>query len=1009
MYRAGLENIFAGDSGAVTYLLVACAASVLYAVRLSRVWDPVPRGLQHRSGIGLLLLVASRFLLVDRFGYGLSWSSVISFVMALVGLRLLFASAALVRMPPDRPDTRRRGATPALLCAGICFTAATIVAALAAIGTLRDDSFWRQLFILTDTAGFLALCVSSALPGESAGRQARSSGNDTTECITQPQESAPICARDNAVLRRIGEIARKIADDLPSDVVYGEIAEAIRLDAHVDYVLLRIAGSGDEYYKAVACAGVENRRDTLRSARSMSREAVRSFCREDRSYRGGFLLRWDDLEWERDSFTGSSTAWEGKNLFASTVSAGESVKALFVIGFFEAAPAENLHELVDLYTNVIRQVIQCEGYREAVLEKERLLAACREDIEGINQLKSNFISIVSHELRTPLTSVKAYTETLMDNIVSVERSTIKDFLRVMDEESERLIKLVDNILNYSCMETGLLKVEKTSCNINDMIGGALELLQSTFLENRIDCDLWVPKHSVIIDADQELIQQLIQNLFGNAIKFTPPGGKIAVTLEEEAAAVRITVQDTGKGIPEDQLEKIFERFHQVDASDTREFGGSGLGLAICKNIVDWHDGQIWVENVKEAGAKFVVLLPMNNIVVRRAPSAEYISSVRFERERYLTLLIEMLSEILQARKASIMLFDDSQEVLRIIAAKGLDPEFVENTQLEIGERIAGRVMQTGQSLHVLDIEKDIEWGHANNSMFYGTHSFICVPLKADEKVIGVLNVSDRVEGQEFTKADRELLEALGNVISGMLKKLDAFEKVSSNFEDLKEAMRRILEIRETWGSRNLTSLTLLALDVGRRLDLDEKSLTALRLGMNLYDLGMMKVPRSIRGKKEELSEKEWQTLRGHPDVGFTLVSPMGLEKRIMKIVRSHHENFDGSGYPDGLAGDEIPVESRIVNVVDTFRALITLGPYRRCFSLDEARDEIIKDSGTKFDTKVVSAFVKALGDLGAVEDHCELILTTIERKFEENASNAQKERYKTEPTQHEEHVKEATP
>jgi HD-GYP domain-containing protein (c-di-GMP phosphodiesterase class II) len=223
----------------------------------------------------------------------------------------------------------------------------------------------------------------------------------------------------------------------------------------------------------------------------------------------------------------------------------------------------------------------------------------------------------------------------------------------------------------------------------------------------------------------------------------------------------------------------------------------------------------------------------------------------------------------------------------------------------------------------------------------------------------------------------------------MLNKLDAFERVSSNFENLKESMRRILEIRETWGSRNLTNLTLIALEVGQRLSLDEKSLTALRLGMNLYDLGMMKVPRSIRGKKEELTEKEWRTLHGHPDAGYSMISPMGLEPRIMKMVRSHHENFDGSGYPDGLTGTEIPIEARIVNVVDTFRALINQGPYRRCYSLDEARNEIIKGSGTKFDPKVVSAFVKTLHSLGAVEDHGELVLAKVEREADDRGAGVE--------------------
>ena len=280
-------------------------------------------------------------------------------------------------------------------------------------------------------------------------------------------------------------------------------------------------------------------------------------------------------------------------------------------------------------------------------------------------------------------------------------------------------------------------------------------LQAKFAAAGIDTELRLPRHPCRIDADRELIAQLFQNLMANAVKFTPSGGKVTVALEQEASAARIVVQDTGTGIPEDQIEKIFERFYQIDTSNTREHGGSGLGLAICKNIVDWHEGKIWVENVKDSGAKFVVLLPMKDIIVRQAASTGSIGSRRFERERYLTLLVEMLSEFLQARKASIMLVEKDQQILRIVAAKGLDSEFVQNTKLKVGDRIAGKVAQTGKPLHVFDIESDGEYGRANNTLFYGTRSFISAPLKDGDEIIGVINVSDRVEGREFTRADRE--------------------------------------------------------------------------------------------------------------------------------------------------------------------------------------------------------------------------------------------------------------
>jgi len=785
------------------------------------------------------------------------------------------------------------------------------------------------------------------------------------------------------IVARMTAIGSMILADAPSRDVFDAMVRGIVEDSGANFAILRIAKPGGDVFEMKACAGLGDVAVEPRHSLSVSRTTFLRLCGYGEPLPDGFVVDAVKACAEPDGPVPRRAESPGGKMLLAGIEENGTAAGFFTVGFFDGAPGERLVSQVKAQRDRVLLVLQRERAKEQLRDKERSLAICREELESVNQLKSNFLSVVSHELRTPLTSVKAYTETLLDNVDTIKRETLHDFLRVMDEESERIIKLVDNILNFSRMETGHLKVERTACNLNRMIEEVHVGLQAKLAAAKIDTELRLPRHPCRIDADRELIAQLFQNLMANAIKFTPPGGKVTVTLEQEASAARIVVQDTGKGIPEDQIEKIFERFYQIDTSDTREHGGSGLGLAICKNIVDWHEGKIWVENVKDSGAKFVVLLPMKDIIVRQAVSAGFIGSRRFERERYLTLLVEMLSEFLQARKASIMLLEKDQQILRIVAAKGLDSEFVQNTRLEVGERIAGKVAQTGEPLHVFDIESDGEYGRANNTLFYGTRSFISAPLRDGDEIVGVLNVSDHVEGREFTRADRELLEALSTIIIGMLKKLDAYELVSTNFEKLKEAMRASLEMREAWGSRNLVNLTLIALTIGKKLALDERSLTALRLGMNLYDLGLMRIPRNIRIKKEELTPKEREVLRGHPNIGFALTSPMNLEDRVMKMIRSHHEHYDGSGYPDGLSGNEIPVEARIVSVVDAFRALMSEGPYRRTFSLEETRAEIEKGSLTRFDPDVVKAFGEALDDLGARDDKHELVLEAVERELQQ--------------------------
>jgi HD-GYP domain-containing protein (c-di-GMP phosphodiesterase class II) len=148
----------------------------------------------------------------------------------------------------------------------------------------------------------------------------------------------------------------------------------------------------------------------------------------------------------------------------------------------------------------------------------------------------------------------------------------------------------------------------------------------------------------------------------------------------------------------------------------------------------------------------------------------------------------------------------------------------------------------------------------------------------------------------------------------------------------------------------------------------ESSLAALYVGMNLYDVGMMKVPRHIRSKRENLSADEWGKLKKHTDLGYSLLSPMGLDERIMKMTQSHHESYDGKGYPHGIKSSETGMGVRIISVIDSFRALITHGPYRRGFSLDEAVAEISKNAEKKFDPEVVKTFLEVLDELRGSEE-----------------------------------------
>jgi signal transduction histidine kinase len=230
------------------------------------------------------------------------------------------------------------------------------------------------------------------------------------------------------------------------------------------------------------------------------------------------------------------------------------------------------------------------------------------DITERKRLENEFISLVSHELKTPMTS----TIGALDLLNSGQLGTLSDrgqqILKVAIRNTERLIRLVNNILDLERMKSGKIAIEPVQCDLQPLLIQAIEIMQA--MADKAQVQLQLEPCSVLIKLDPDRILQTLTNLLSNGIKFTEPGGTVKLKARINGDICYLSVQDTGRGIPEDKLQSIFERFQQVDASDSRSKGGTGLGLAICRHIVEQHNGKIWVESVLGKGSTFYVSLPL---------------------------------------------------------------------------------------------------------------------------------------------------------------------------------------------------------------------------------------------------------------------------------------------------------------------------------------------------------------------------------------------------------------
>ncbi len=238
------------------------------------------------------------------------------------------------------------------------------------------------------------------------------------------------------------------------------------------------------------------------------------------------------------------------------------------------------------------------------------------ELKAIEQIKDEFVSVVSHELRTPLTSIHGSLRLLNAGKFGYLGDKGQQRIAIAEKNTERLVRLVNDILDLQRMGSDKITLELKPCNTADLISTAIETMEELAQSHNIK--LGATSDSIPLCADPDSILQALTNLISNAIKFSLPDSTIWVQVENRDTDILFQVGDQGRGIPPDKLESIFERFQQVDVSDSRQKQGTGLGLAICRKIVELHQGKIWAESTLNKGSTFYFTIPKANIGQNRA-------------------------------------------------------------------------------------------------------------------------------------------------------------------------------------------------------------------------------------------------------------------------------------------------------------------------------------------------------------------------------------------------------
>ncbi len=280
-----------------------------------------------------------------------------------------------------------------------------------------------------------------------------------------------------------------------------------------------------------------------------------------------------------------------------------------------------VNELTDTKTAVLNMMEDMdEANKELVRTQDELGGSLRE-LREMDMKKDQFISIAAHELKTPLTSIHGFSQLLQDRKIADNFTKRSKYLKIMDQETKRLAKLVGDMLDLSGIDLGTVKIELSKFSVNELMDSLKKEMDIQIKDKGLESAYDVKKNIPNIETDREKLMEVLLNLISNSVKYTPKG-KITVKAFRDKENIHFIVKDTGIGISKENQEMIFDRFYQVDSSYTRKAGGTGLGLALCKEFVELLGGKIWIVSEKGKGSEFHFTLPIRGVPKEHIREAE---------------------------------------------------------------------------------------------------------------------------------------------------------------------------------------------------------------------------------------------------------------------------------------------------------------------------------------------------------------------------------------------------
>jgi GAF domain-containing protein len=603
---------------------------------------------------------------------------------------------------------------------------------------------------------------------------------------------------------------------------------------------------------------------------------------------------------------------------------------------------EDEFELMNIISNQAAIALENTSLLNQLKSKAVELEEINRKLMGTDVAKTEFLTRVSHELRTPLNSIKGAIYHLQ-RAENIAKNDEKEFHAIIADETEKLIKIIEHLIDFIRLEDEMKVVRKTMINISDLIRETFDaaLVTGRITGQKLHLTLDLKNEVSEIVGDKIKIGQFFINLIDGLSHYLVENDAIFIGVSENYF-VEIAV-DISRKMP-DIVSYYLSSVSRILNTDQPE---EIVKLYLARKMAEVHQWTLEVHNA-EHSCRILIRIPKSS--EQKMDAAITMTT---------DLFVEFIAGLLDVDICSIMLTDELTGELVIKSAHGLSQDIVKNTRIRPGDRIAGWVAMEGKPLLIHDIEHDPRFGRKNIAQ-YSTKSLISVPLKRRGSVVGVLNLNNKRGAEQFSLKDFEIAALLSDRVSHLIDRLLSGDLSTHDLKRMTKSFSSLISAEKKYDKKQsvFSDLTLLILDCLGASDEDKK--IALYISM-VYDIGLMLVDEKIL-KKKSLSPSEQRRLKYHPHNSLSLIEGIEFSDVVKKAVLHHHERYDGTGYPDGLKGDEIPFLARVMAVADSFCAMTMERPYRERVSPSVAMEEIRRGSGSRYDPAVVRALEKVLGD-----------------------------------------------